>query len=434
LPILGRLTIETFVGNDRYCHPVKIADKSNEKVGTVTTLLYYDNPLTFEFTATVLDVQPQDKGLFHVRLDKTYFYPTGGGQSHDTGWIDGKPVVDVRKEDGIIIHVVQGEINTGDIQAQVDKNRRLRNMQAHSGQHLLSAAFVNELQAETVAVKMSPDAPSTIDVTLGDLTDAQIEAVETLSNQVIMENRPIKSYFLAPDDSKLDELRRAVKFEKVSGDVRIVEIVDWDMSACAGTHVPATGMLGMLKILKVENYKGGSRVHFAVGLQALDYFRHVQQVATDVSSLLSAGTNDVFNLVQKLQEERQILSKQVAELNESLLQHEKSVLLNTAIAIDGIRLVKAQFENQSGDTLKTLGNLLRTEAGVVGVLVNRQGDNVAVAVCTADDAGVHAGNLLKAILADFDGRGGGSESFAQGVCKGLADMGVLLASVETKVR
>jgi alanyl-tRNA synthetase len=400
----------------------------------VTLLLYFDNPLTFEFAANVLDVQPQDKGLYHVLLEQTYFYPTGGGQSHDTGWIDGKSVVDVRKENGTVIHVVQGAVSIGIVQAQVDKNRRLRNMQAHSGQHLLSAAFVHELQAETVAVKMNPDAPSTVDITLGELNAAQIEAVETLSNQIILENRPIKSYFLAPDDPKLDELCRAVKFEKVAGDVRIVEIEDWDMSACAGTHFPATGMLGMLKILKVENYKGGSRVHFAVGMQALDYFRHVQQVATDISNLLSAGTGDIFNLVQKLQEERQALSKQVAELNESLLQHEKSALLNSAITVDGIRLVMAAFDNQSSDALKTLGNLLRAEAKTVGVLVNRQVDNVGVAVCAADDTGIHAGNLLKALLADFDGRGGGSESFAQGVCKGLADTSALLPSIEAKVR
>ena len=400
----------------------------------VTELLYFDNPLLFEFEATVLEATAHDKGLYHVVLDKTYFYPTGGGQSHDTGWIAGKPVVDVRKENGTVLQVVQGAVPTGMVQAQVDKNRRLRNMQAHSGQHLLSAAFVRALEAETVAVKMSPDAPSTVDVTAGELTPEQVEAVELLSNQIIMENRPIQSYFLAPDNPKLEALRRAVKFDKVAGDVRIVEIEDWDMSACAGTHVPYTGMLGILKITKVENYKGGSRVHFAVGLGALDHFRHVHQVATDVSNLLSAGTGDVVALVQKLQDERQALSKQIAAMQEMVLQFEKLELLNEAQAVGRIRLVQAVFDDKPNDALKTLGNLVREEAETVGVFVNRQGDNVGVAVCASADSGVHAGNLLKAILADFDGRGGGGEPFAQGMIKGLADTGALVASIEGKVR
>lgn len=399
----------------------------------VTELLYFDNPLTFEFTATVLDVIPQSKGLSHVVLDKTYFYPTGGGQSHDTGLIDGQAVVDVRKTNSTIIHVVKGDITTGSIQAQVDKNRRLHNMQAHSGQHLLSAAFVRVLDAETVAVKMSPDAASTVDISLGELAAEQIETVESMANQVIMENRSVKSYFLAPDDPKLDALRRAVKFDKVAGDVRIVEIDDWDMSACAGTHVPSTGMLGLLKILKMENYKGGSRVHFVVGMQALDQFRHVHQVATDVSNLLSASTGDVVNLVKKLQDERQALSKQVAETQATLLQYEKVELLDIAMAVGQIRLIKAEFDNKSNDALKTLGNLLREEAETVGVFVNRQGDNVGVVVCATADSGIHAGNLLKAILADFDGRGGGGEPYAQGICKGLSDTVALLASIDTKV-
>ncbi|MDQ7026759.1 MAG: DHHA1 domain-containing protein [Anaerolineae bacterium] len=400
----------------------------------MTELLYFDNPLIFDFTATVLDVIPQEEKLSHVVLDKTYFYPTGGGQAHDIGRIDGQAVVDVRKINGSVIHVVKGNITTGNVHAQVDKNRRLRNMQAHSGQHLLSAAFLHVLEAETVAVKMSPDAASTVDISLGELTTDQIEAVETVANQVIMENRSVKSYFLAPNDPKLDVLRRAVKFDKVDGDVRIVEIDDWDMSACAGTHVPSTGMLGLLKILKVENYKGGSRVHFLVGIAALEQFRHVQQVASDVSNLLSASTNDVVNLVQKLQAERQILSKQVAEFQAVLLQNEKVELLDTAVAVEHIRLVKAEFDNKPNDALKTLGHLLGGESETVGVFVNRQGANVGVVVCASADSGVHAGNLLKAILADFDGRGGGGEPYAQGICKGLSDTATLLASIDPKVR
>ena len=400
----------------------------------MTELAYFENPLHFEFEANVLEAMPQDKGLTHVVLDKTYFYPTGGGQSHDVGVLAGKPVIDVRKDNSTVVHVVQGEVGVGTVQAHVDKQRRLRNMQAHTGQHILSATLVHSLEAETVAVKMNFDAPSTVDVTRGELSAAQIDEAEMLSNKVILENRPVKSYFLAPDDPKLDELRRAVKFDKVEGDVRIVEIEEWDMSACAGTHVPFTGMLGLLKILKVENYKGGSRLHFAVGYEALEQFRHVHQVATDVSNLLSAGTGDIVNLVAKLQEERQALTKQVAVQQEALLLNEKVEMLNDAISVEGIRLVTAMFENKDNDALKMLANLLREEAETVAVFANQKGNNVGVVVSISDDCDIHAGHLLKAILADFDGRGGGNDAYAQGMCKGLDDAAVLIAGVEAKVQ
>jgi alanyl-tRNA synthetase len=401
---------------------------------TVTELLYFDHPLIFAFEAAVIETSPQEQGLTHVVLDKTYFYPTGGGQAHDIGLLDSQSVLDVRKENGTVVHIVQGNISKGTITAQVDKTRRIRNMQAHTGQHILSAAFIHALEAETVAVKMNYNGPSTVDVTLGELSNEQIEQVETLSNQVIMENRAVKSYFLAPDDPKLDELRRAVKFDKVAGDVRIVEIEDWDMSACAGTHFPFTGMLGLLKILKVENYKGGSRIHFAVGHEALDQFRHVHQVATDVSNLLSAGTGDVVDLVQKLQDERQSLSKQVAEQQTALMWFEKLELLNDAMTVGDVRLVKAVVENRTNDALKTLGNLLREESKTVAVIANQQGEDVGIIVSASDDSGIHAGNLLRSIVTDFNGRGGGSEAYAQGICKGLSDIAALMASVEQKIQ
>ena len=338
----------------------------------MTQKMYFSNPLTTEFVARIVDMQSTESDQIHVILDQTYFYPTGGGQSHDLGWIGGLPVVDVYTDNGDVIHVVQGnDLIKGEIQAEVNQVRRWRNMQAHTGQHLLSAAFIHALEAETFAVKMNPDAPSTVDIACSDLTTQQIAEVEMLSNQVIFENRPIKSYFLAPDDPKLESLRRAVKADKVSGDVRIVEIEGWDMSACAGTHVPYTGMLGLLKILKAENYKGGSRIHFVLGYEALSQFRHFYQVVTDVSNLLSAGTSDVVNLVQKLQDERQTLSKQLAQQETALLLIEKEKLLSTAIMVGERQLLRASFVERSNNSLKTLANLITDEPKIVLVLANQ---------------------------------------------------------------
>jgi len=395
----------------------------------LTEKLYFDNPLQLEFAAEVQVVNPQSENLYAVELNHTYFYPTGGGQAHDVGWIDGKPVVDVRSKNGGVLHIVQGEIAQGSVACEINQARRYGNMRAHTGQHLLSAAFVRTLEAETVSVKMSAQGPSTVDIHSGDLTAEQIEAVENLANQVIMENRPVKSYFVKPDDSKIDELRRTVKFEKVSGDVRLVEIVDWDLSACAGTHLPATGMLGLLKIIKVENYKGGSRVHFVVGTQALQMFRHYQHVAVETSNMLSSGTDEIVNLVQKLQNERQELNKSVKALRQQLLGYEKVELLASAEKLKDMRLIKKSFDNREADELRLLANSLAEEAQTLVVFANQQGDNVAVLVAASEDAGKQAGKVLRAVLGQFNGRGGGNESYAQGIIKDFDDVQALLRSI-----
>src|SRR5690606_5298178 len=165
---------------------------------------------------------------------------------HDKGTLDGKEIIDIRKEDEAVIHVIQGEPATGDIRCNIDKAHRWGNMSAHTGQHILSAACLRELEAETLAVKMNATGLSTVDVSLAELTQEQIDSIELLANTIITENRAIKSYFVAPDSPKLEKLRRAVKFDKVTGDVRLVEIENFDLSACAGTHFPCTGTLGML--------------------------------------------------------------------------------------------------------------------------------------------------------------------------------------------
>ncbi len=392
----------------------------------MTQLLYIANPLQMTFTAHIQEVTAQD-GFSEVILDRTCFYPTGGGQSHDRGMLAGLPVVDVRKENGVVVHRVQGEVAPGqEVEGAVDASYRLNNMHAHSGQHLLSATFLHLLDAATVAVKMNAEGISTVDVDRAELSADELRLVEDRANAIIREDRPIKSYYLAPDDPRLDELRRAVKFEKVTGDVRIVEIEDWDMSACAGTHVPSTGMLGLLKVLKAENYKGGSRVHFVAGTQALEVFQQEHAILAALSQQFSTTADDLLAAVNKLQAERQELARAAQTQREALLSLEKDALLADAPLHVSVRVVQASFAERSSEDLRLLANLLAGEPGVVALLVSSQGDDVALAIAAAEDTAIHAGNLLKAALEPFGGRGGGRDRFAQGLCKGCIDSAKLL--------
>jgi alanyl-tRNA synthetase len=396
----------------------------------VTDKRYFDEALVFEFTANALEVIPNSDGTSLVTLDKTYFYPTGGGQSCDKGFIAGLPVRDVRMENGRVVHQVQGQPTLGEVACQVDSAYRLRNMQAHTGQHLLSAAFLNAFDAATLAVKMNAEGLSTVDIALGDLSPRQIDEVENLCNQIIFENRAVRSYFVAPDSPKLEELRRAVKFEKVTGDVRLVEIADFDLVACAGTHFPTTGSLGLLKILKTENYKGGSRVYFALGYEALDNFRQEHRIIESLATTLSASLESISPLVQKLQAERQDLSKEVETMREALLRYEMADMVSNASPLGKLHLIKAAFEERSGDELRVLGSLLAAEAGMAAVLVNRSGADVTVIVAAAPDTGLNAGAILKDLLARFGGKGGGRETYAQGVLKNFDDISGLMQAVD----
>ena len=394
----------------------------------MTTKHYFAEPLVFEFTAQVISTEKNEDGTSTIILDETYFYPEGGGQSADKGTVNNHKILNIYKEGNTVFHVIEGELTETQVTGKIDAEYRRRNMAAHTGQHSLSAAFLRELNAGTLAVKMNAYGLSTVDIDCADLTEVQINTVENLANTVITENRAVKSYFVSPDSPKLDELRRAVKFDKVSGDVRLVEIENFDLSACAGTHFPFTGMLGLLKILKTENYKGGSRIHFAVGQEALVQFRLYQQTIDTTSNLLSSGIEQIPELVEKLQSERSDLAKKVAAQSEQLLSYEAQEIIENAPG-DAIKL---SFENRDNGDLRTLANLLTAECKVVAI-ANKSGEDVTLIVASAEDSDAHAGNLLRAILAEFDGRGGGRDNYAQGVLKNFSDVTALMNVIDNHI-
>jgi len=394
----------------------------------VTLKRYFIQPLVFEFTATVLEATINDDGTSNVILDQTYFYPTGGGQSHDLGTLGNATIVDVRKDDETIIHVIDGQPITGDVKGVVDGAYRKGNMAAHTGQHILSAICLKELAADTLAVRMNATGLSTVDISVAELSQAQIERIEDQVNQIIQENRPVKSTFVAPDSPQLEKLRRSVKFDKVTGDVRLVDIEGVDLSACAGTHLPTTGMLGLLKILKVDNYKGGSRLHFAAGAAALAQFRMYHQTLDAVSNQLSSGIEQVLPLVEKLQSERTDLNKRIAAQTQTLIGYEASDILKAA----DTSMIKLRFDNRDNNELKTLANHLTQADNIIVIIANQNGLDCTLIVATSETVTTHAGNTLRAIVEHFGGRGGGRENYAQGVLKDFSDISALMTTVDEK--
>jgi alanyl-tRNA synthetase len=211
----------------------------------MTEQLYFDDPLTLEFTAGVTESRLLDGGRFGLVLPRTHFYPTSGGQEHDTGFIGEARVLDVYKDNGTIIHVVDRSLTPGDYPARIDRDRRIRAMQHHTGQHILSASFLEVADIESISANINGNSPSTIDLEVGEIAPEILRQAEDFANGILFENRTVKSYYVTDADVASIPFRKP---PKVSGRIRVVEVDGFDYTPCGGTHCLNTGMVGLIKI------------------------------------------------------------------------------------------------------------------------------------------------------------------------------------------
>lgn len=307
----------------------------------MTKKLYFDAPLETEFTAEVIEIQRDERG-FGVILSETLFYPTGGGQSHDTGTIGSARVVDVIIEDEIIIHILDKEIEVGNYPAKIDWDRRFANMQHHSGQHIFSAVFWKELGLETISSHISGETPTTIDFNKEMLSDKEITLVEKAANKLVFENRAMKAYFVENKDSV--PFRRP---PKVDGKIRVIEIEAYDYSACGGTHCPRTGMVGMLKIVRTERINQKTRIHFVAGWQALAYFDETQKAAQESAQFLAIGIDALKKTVENQHVQLKSAQSELKKLREMKLEIEAQKMAQLAEAVGEKWLATALFENRN---------------------------------------------------------------------------------------
>ncbi len=376
-------------------------------------LLYQQDPLKFEFDADVVEFLTLPDGRRGVLLDQSYFYPTGGGQEHDCGQIDKARVVDVYRDEGNsrLVHVVEGEVGSGRVHAVIDATRRLRHMQHHTGQHLLTQCILRVTGFETVSANINGYSASTLDVVAPQLTKSDLDQAETLANGIIYENRAVKTYIVTPDQLKSIPLRRP---PKVTENIRIVEIDGFDFSPCGGTHVAQTGSIGLLKVLKAEKQNDKQRIYFMAGLQALQVFHEMFATFTGLANQLSTAWQDLPNLMGKQAEQLAALQKELQGLRQSVLKYEASTLAASAADQAGIKLVQARFENRPVSELRQLGEELRKLPGVVAFLAAYDGQKLSLVVTCGDGSGKDARQLLTHQLASINGRGGGDARLAQG--------------------
>jgi alanyl-tRNA synthetase len=383
----------------------------------MTEQLYFDDPQTLDFTAEVTQVLTLPDGRFGALLPRTYFYPTSGGQEHDTGRLGPARVLDVVKRGGSILHVLDRAIEPGPHPARIDGARRFRHMQHHTGQHILSAAFIEVLGIDSLSANINGDSPSTIDLdtdpasTTGAVSGSDLNRVETFTNGVLFENRRVISYYVTDAEVPAIPFRKP---PKVSGRIRVVEVDGLDVTPCGGTHCLSTGMVGMLKIVRTERVNQKLRIHFVAGVQALEFFQQMQAVAQGAALALDTGLDGVVGGIGRLQAQLKQANFELENLREIALEVEAGKLAETAEVVGTRRLVTARFEGRSPAELRTLAQKLRTRAGTVSLLAAFDGQKLSLVAACADDTGLNARDLLQAHLAPFGGRGGGDAGLAQG--------------------
>jgi alanyl-tRNA synthetase len=375
--------------------------------------LYYDDAYTCQFTARVVERLTVD-GHPAVILDQTYFYPTSGGQPNDTGSLGGATVLDVqaRKEDGAVVHVLNGEIIGDDVEGTVDWARRFDHMQHHTGQHILSQAFVKTADANTVGFHMGSDS-ITIDLDQASLRADLVTAVETLANDVVWADRPVTARVIQPDDAEGVRIRKLPE-HLLTGGLRIIDIDGFDVTACGGTHVRRTGEIGLIKILKVEKRGDKSRVEFRCGGRALADYREKNAIANQLSADLTCGLGELPQAVGRLQEDIKAAQRSLKAANGLLLEAEAERLAAQASAQNGVRIVKLNFSGRDFAEVRGLATSIVQKPGMIALLAT-SGEKPQLVFARSAELPQDMNALLKQTLTLLaNGRGGGTAQMAQG--------------------
>lgn len=376
-----------------------------------TQRLYYTDSYATAFEAELLEITPYH-GLSAVILDRTCFYPSSGGQPHDTGFLNDYPVVEVvlRETDGVVLHILQDAPDGPRISGQIDWARRFDHMQHHTGQHILSQAFVKIAQAETVGFHLSSDSV-TIDLNKPDISAGVIDAAEDLANQIVADNRSVRVHFPSEAASITPRLR---KVPPVDGPLRVIDIEDFDLNACGGTHVARTGEIGVIKVLRADRRGETVRIEFRCGRRALLDYRHKNSLLSQLAAELTTGYDQIPAVLAKLREENKTLHRELRTMQTMVLEHEAAGLRQSAEQQPDYTLVIRAFENREVAEIRQLVQHLIARPATI-VLCGIAGEKAQIIAARSDDLPQDMVMVLRQGLAVWGiERGGGRPFFAQG--------------------
>ncbi len=377
-----------------------------------TERLYYNDPDLLEFDAHIVETRELGDRI-SVVLDRTAFYPTSGGQPNDVGTIDGIAVVDCYEDEQSenIVHVLTGKPESANVRGRIDASRRADHRQQHSGQHVLSQAFVELFNWPTVSFHLGA-ITCTIDLPIESVTREQAGQAEALANRIVQENRNVAIRYVTQDNIAEAGLRKDI--DRL-GEIRVIDISGFDRSACGGTHVRSTNEIGPILITGISRAKKQTRVEFICGNRVLQYAREANRVLENISQTISAAPFDTASAVTTVWRDLQQARKRVQDLESRLLDYEAAEFpIRNGLAV-------AAFKDRGIDNLKLLAIKISARPGTI-VLLADQSDQLRVVFARSADMTVDVSAILKKTIEQFGGRGGGRPNLAQaGGLTGSAD-------------
>ncbi|MBN2261161.1 MAG: alanyl-tRNA editing protein AlaX-L [Clostridiales bacterium] len=374
----------------------------------MTEKLFLKDSYVQEFHADIINITEENQ-LYKIELNRTYFYPEGGGQPSDNGFIDSSEIFDVQYENNHIIHFSKSKpSNLKNVVCKINWDNRFDLMQQHTGQHILSAAFEKLFEANTVGFHLSNDYV-TIDLDKR-LTMVQVISAENLSNEIIYNNLAVKTHY--PNEKELDEMPLR-KPPKVTADIRITEVTGFDFSPCGGTHVNFTGEIGIIKIKKIENHKDGIRVEFISGSRALKDYQFKNELIYKLAIDLSVKPDEVEISYEKMKFEMTALKSEIKDLKEQLIDFKIQELVQQAQSLNHVKIITHLFTDIDMSSMKRISASIVSQANFI-TLFALVTDDVKLLFAKSADVDYNMKELIQKPLILISGRGGGNQSAAQG--------------------
>lgn len=373
--------------------------------------LFYEDAYLNEWTTEIQCIQEKGEDYI-ITLDKTYFYPEGGGQPSDSGTINGIKVIDVFEKDETIYHVLKEKPEGITAHCIIDFEKRFDHMQQHSGEHLLSGVFYNLFGAQNKGFHMGEDYV-TIDITLGDISEEMLKKAEEDACEIIYKNVDVNIYFTTDKELPNIALRKECK---VKGEIRIVEIGDADRVACCGTHVRKSGEIGIIKIIKTEKYKGMTRIYFKCGKRAQKDYEIKHNI---ISSLIRLYSTPEDKILTKAKEESSCIKeyeKEIKSLKQTILGYEAERMVKSCQ--EG--LIVRKFDDKSTSDIQILSKLILEKENFTIIFCSIPEKRLIIA--DNKEKGIDCGKVLKEILPLYNGKGGGNNRQAQAGFETSQDM------------
>lgn len=374
----------------------------------MTEKIFYRDSHQKAFTATVISCEPSGK-MFEVVLDRTAFFPEGGGQAADTGTLDNVRVTDVQERGESILHMTEKPLAVGSrVKGEIDWDKRFSRMQQHTGEHIVSGLIHSRFGYDNVGFHLN-DEICTLDLS-GALSKEELDEIEYAANEVIAANLPVEVSY--PDKEQLAKMEYRSKIE-IEGQVRIITIPDVDVCACCAPHMSYTGEIGLLKFIQAQNYKGGVRITMVCGFRALRDYRAKEASVKSIMRSLSAKEELIADAVERLKDE-------CLELKGQLAQIQRKILKYRAGEVPEDEAVVCLFEQElAGNGARELMNLILDRgAGICAVFTRdtKEGYRYVLGSRSQD-----VRELCRSLNAAFSGRGGGKPEMTQGSVSGVEE-------------